>query len=480
MAPRIGQFEQLRLLTEPDLAQALLDATEDQWFDRTSTRTTAQHLADVMIGFANAEGGLIAVGLHGGRVEGVIGATAGNVNAWRQAALDFSEPPVSHRFESLPCRNRDGEPDEVILIEVGASERMHMNARGEVFLRVGDETRKLGALESQELRYDKGDSVFDGTAVPGARLQDLDDDQVERFARSVLAASLPIEELLEARGLLRQEADGPRPTVAGCLVLAKTPQREFPQAILRLLRYRGSSRETGVRSNVVDDVRIEGPLSEQIDQALMALRGWMPKAIQLGAEGRFGAREIIPEAAWLEAVVNALVHRSYSMAGDHVRVELFDDRLAVESPGRLPGLVRVENIRSTRFARNPRIARAMNDLGYGRELGEGVDRMFEEMERVGLPDPIYRQGPASVKVILLADPLSKRMLERLPRGSEAFVEHMSRMGQATTTEAVNLLGVSRPTALKYLDDLAEAGFLTHIGTSRKDPRGYWRTVQPGD
>ncbi len=90
--------------------------------------------------------------------------------------------------------------------------------------------------------------------------------------------------------------------------------------------------------------------------------------------------------------MNAVTHRSFSLGGDHVRVELFDDRLEVESPGRLPGLVRLENIRSTRFARNPRIARALSDLGYGRELGEGVNRMFEEMNRVGLPDPVYHQG----------------------------------------------------------------------------------------
>ena len=104
--------------------------------------------------------------------------------------------------------------------------------------------------------------------------------------------------------------------------------------------------------------------------------------------------------------MNAVVHRSYSLGGDHVRVELFEDRLTVESPGRLPGLVRLENIRSTRFARNPRIASAMNDLGYGRELGEGVDRMFQEMELAGLPDPVFTQGPASVLVTLLADPLA--------------------------------------------------------------------------
>jgi ATP-dependent DNA helicase RecG len=172
-----------------------------------------------------------------------------------------------------------------------------------------------------------------------------------------------------------------------------------------------------------------------------------------------------------------VTHRSYSIGGDHVRVELFDDRLEVESPGRLPGLVRLENIRSTRFARNPRIARALSDLGYGRELGEGVNRMFEEMSRVGLPDPVYQQGPASVRVVLLADPIVARILDHLPPGSERFAEHLSRVGRITTTDAVALLAASRPTVLRHLHDLESRDLIEHVGTSPKDPRGFWRLAR---
>lgn len=137
-------------------------------------------------------------------------------------------------------------------------------------------------------------------------------------------------------------------------------------------------------------------------------------------------------------------------------------------------MVRLENIRSTRFARNPRLARTLSDLGYARELGEGVNRMFEEMSRVGLPDPVYTQGPASVRVMLLGDPLAGRILDRLPPGSERFVEYLSRAGRVTTTEAVDLFQASRPTVLRYLHDLAENHLIEHVGTSLKDPRGYWR------
>lgn len=207
------------------------------------------------------------------------------------------------------------------------------------------------------------------------------------------------------------------------------------------------------------------------------LRRWLSRTVRLGPSGRFVSSTYIPQYAWLEATVNATVHRSYSMAGDHIRVHVFSNRLEVESPDRLPGLVRVETIRTTRFARNPRVARAVAELGYGRELGEGVDRMFEEMQAAGLPDPLFEQRSSGVTVTFLADPLSARLLRFLPGGSERFVEHLSRVGRVTTGQAATLMRVSRPTARTYLQQLEQLGLIEPAGTSVNDPRGYWALVR---
>jgi ATP-dependent DNA helicase RecG len=467
-------LEQLRFLPSEDLIELLLARTEGQWFDRKSASTSARKVGNVMAGFANAEGGLIAIGLHSGQVEGV-NDVAARVNDWRQAALDFTRPPVRHTFEEIACINSRGQDDRIVLIEVESSERVHLTATGDSYLRVGDETRRLGPLEAQELRYDKGDSTFDGSPVE-ASVADIDEGLLDRYMRSVGARSSS-EEVLTARGLAAERTAGPQLTVAGALVLTTNPQRVLPEGFVRVLRYQGSSRETGARANILADEVLAGPIPVQIEAAADLLRQLLPDAIRLERRGRFESQTLIPEFAWLEAIVNAVTHRSYSIGGDHVRIELFDDRLEVESPGRLPGLVRLETIRSTRFARNPRLARALSDLGYARELGEGVNRMFEEMSRVGLPDPVYSQGPASVRVILLADALAGRILDHLPTGSERFVEHLSRAGRVTTTEAVQLMRLSRPTVLRHLHELADQGLIAHTGTSLKDPRGDWRLVR---
>lgn len=470
-ADHVATLDQLTAFPEDEVVESFRSRTEDQWFERKGSRVTGRVLGDVMVGFANAEGGLIVLGIQGSVVEGTSGEPS-RVNDWRQAAVDFTEPAVRHRVTTLSCTNSRGEADEILVIEVETSEHVHQNRRGEAYLRIGDENRRLDGFQATELRYDKGESVYDGTAAPASR-SDLDSTLVQRFVRAVRARGT-VDDALSARGMLVRDGNRLRPTVAGLLVLGTSPQRQYPQAYVRLLRYAGSSRETGARLNVIRDQRLEGPLSAQVEAARRRLARWIPSAIRLEPRGRFATATLIPRFAWLEALVNAVIHRSYTIAGDHVRIELFDDRLEVTSPGRLPGLVRVDNIRSIRFARNPRVARALADLGYGRELGEGVDRMFQEMERVGLPDPIYTQGGASVTVQFLADTLAAKVLDQLPPSSERFVEHLSRVGRVTTTEAMTLLGISRPSALGNLHRLAEAGLIEHVGTSLKDPRGFWR------
>ncbi len=445
---------------------------KDQWFERKSGRIAARDLANALVGFANAEGGTVVVGVaDDGRIEGI--AASGKVNEWRQAARAHTEPPVRHRFRAVPCANETGETDELAVIEVEPSEQVHTNARGETFLRIGDATHKLGPVEAQELRYDKGESSFDGRES-AAGADALDRALVERYVNATGASS---ERAALVSRVLATERDGAlRPTIAGLLLLGDEPQLHYPEACLRILHYEGRERETGARANIVGDRRIEGPLTRQIEQARVAIAEWLPRAIRLGEGGRFGPATIIPEAAWLEAIVNAITHRSYSLGGDHIRVSLFQNRIEVESPGRLPGLVRIENIRRTRFARNPRIARALSDLGFGRELGEGVNRMFEEMQRAGLPPPFYDQGPASVRLTLRADPTGARLLEHLPAGSGHFAEHLAQRGLVTTKEAVDLFGRTRPTVLRYLRRLERAGLIQRIGSTH-DPTAHWRLVQ---
>lgn len=129
---------------------ALLALPQDQWFDRKSNRTQPTDLANAMIGFANAEGGLVVVGLHGGLVEG-IDARPERLSGWEQAALDFTVPAVPCRCRLVDCIDHHCHRNRLLVVEIETSEVVHANRRDEVYLRVGDENRKLSLRFGQEL-----------------------------------------------------------------------------------------------------------------------------------------------------------------------------------------------------------------------------------------------------------------------------------------------------------------------------------------
>lgn len=459
--------EQALSTTPAGVGPALLTLPEDQWLDRKSARIAGRDLANSMIGFANAEGGFIVVGLHDGRVEGV-GADARRENELLQANLDFCVPPVRAEPRYVACVNEQGEPDRLLVLEVHPSEVVHANQRDEVFLRVGDENRRLGFYQRQELIYDKGQSSYE-TRPSEAGFDSLNEPLLDAYARALLAPD-PIR-LLQAREL----ASADRLAVAGCLLFAEFPQHFLPEAYIRVVRYRGKDRGTGSRQQIVDDIRVEGPLPEQMMEAREIVGDLQPVRRALVESGRFGDVPLVPEDAWLEGIVNAAIHRSYSVAGDHIRVEIFDDRIEISSPGRFPGLVDMTHpLDVTRFARNPRIARVCSDLKFGQELGEGIRRMFEEMRAAGLNDPIYRQTSGSVQLTLLAEPVDRQLEARLPEKARAIAGALRNQERLSTGEVADLLGISRPVAQRELAALRDAEVIEWVGKSPRDPRAYWR------
>lgn len=456
------------LSASPDeVGPELVRPPEDQWLERKSSRIAPRDLANALIGFANADGGIVIVGLADGSVEGT-NSNLERRNSQLQANIDFCAPPVRAKHRLIDCIDSSGEPNQLLAIEVEPSDSVHANQKDEVFLRVGDENRKLNFAQRRELLFDKGQASYEASPS-GASLDMVDRPLLDSYA---LAVSAPDPtRLLRARGL----ANDNELTIAGCLLFAEAPQAFLPEAFIRVLRYRGRERGSGARQQLIEDIRLEGPIPQQLSGAREQIERLQPTRRALGAGGTFEDLPLVPADAWLEGIVNAAVHRSYSMVGDHVRVEIFDDRIEISSPGRFPGLVDLNHpLETTRFARNPRIARVCADLSLGQELGEGIRRMFEEMRLAGLMDPIYRQTSGSVELQLLAEPVDRQLEERLPEHSRAIARTLRAAGRMSTGEVTDALGVSRPVVQRELNALKEAGIVEWVGKSPKDPRAHWQ------
>ena len=471
----------LALFDEIPPVGTLQTKREDQWFDRKSFRIRDHDLAEDMIGFANADGGRIAIGLHRGEIEG-INSDIKHLNTLLQAAVQYTLPPIRFLDSYVDCINKEGQPDRLLLLDIEASERIHRNQKEQCWLRIGDMNREIKGAEARELAFDKGEAVFDGTVVADLGRSDLDMAAVAEYVKRVGGTSE--DRILRSRGLYLNSEYKKGVTQAGWLLFGDIPPI---WSYVRYLRYDGTIAETGVRSNLLKDVRMEGTIPQLIEQA-KALLTEEVKVIRLGANGRFQTLPSLPEFAWLEAIVNAVTHRSYSQQGEGIRVKQFTDRLEVESPGRLPELVRVQNIRKSRFSRNPHIARVLAEMtDYVREMNEGVERMFQEMEQVGLREPVYEVTAGGVRVTLYKLPNTSQVSDQdqmavalmgvrrrlgennLAKLFSAFIAH----GKLTTHEAAPLLGVSDRTARNYLAQLASLGLIIRRGKSRTDPTAAW-------
>lgn len=471
--PGLGSVE--RAISSPlaDRAQFLLETPEDQWFDRKSGRVEARDLARIIVAFANADGGVVGIGLAGGQVEDVSDLVK-RQNAWRQAGIDFVEPPARTEVTLLDVLDADGEPSRLMLLSVESSEGVHQTKGGDCYLRIGDETRKLGFRQRSELEFDKGQSQYDGKPLRDLTMADLDDASMYRYQAEV-GASGGAENLLRARGLLTRRGEV---TVGAFLMFGDHPQAFLPEAYVRVLRFIGATRGTGADLALDDegDVRIEGRIPDVLTQAAVEISRRVPRRRALSASGRFEGSELIPRAAWLEGLVNAVIHRSYSLAGDHIRVEIYSNRIEIESPGRFPGLARLDDpMKISRFARNPHVARACADLRIGQELGEGVKRIFQQMREHGLTDPRYTESAGSVRLVLeAAERLDPETARGLAPGALDLLSGLRQIGGPVSTgEAQEWAGVSRPTALRYLRALQRAGLVRWTGTTPNDPQARW-------
>ena len=169
---------------------------------------------------------------------------------------------------------------------------------------------------------------------------------------------------------------------------------------------------------------------------------------------------------------------------------MFDDRLEIYSPGKLPNIVTVENIKHERFSRNPRIARTLTEFGWVREMNEGVKRIYSEMESYFLHEPKYTELGNKVVLTLENNIVSRqlRVADRIHEDIDSYtdlsedekviVHYMYNSGQKMTTlRAARITNRGRNFASKLLKSLVNKEILEWHGTSKQDRNQYYTLAE---
>ena len=392
--------------------QEIQTRKEDQTFDCKSIQIDPKALAITIVAFANADGGDIAIGVSDKtrKIEGVDQHTE-KLNELLRVPLDFCNPTVSITSELLPCTDKDGNENHILLMHIPASSELHANQADEAFMRVGDKSRKLSFEERIQLMYDKGERYYEDTAVYGATVDDIDMAAVERYTELIGYTKSAKQYLHENNSFITTNAKGEEQVSVACILLfGKYPQKFFPRGRTRFIRYKGTEERVGAEMNVIKDVTFEGTILDQVKATIAYLETQVEEHTFLGQHGQFVTHRDYPKFVIQEMVVNACCHRAYNIKGTEIQIKMFDNRLVFESPGRLPGTVKPSNIRHTHFSRNPKIAQFLKAYDYVKEFGEGVDRVCRELEANGTPHLSFHLDDFILKITV--PKVTERVIEK--------------------------------------------------------------------
>ena len=253
---------------------------------------------------------------------------------------------------------------------------------------------------------------------------------------------------------------------AAVVLFAKEPTRFIPGASVQLVRRLGVGPGPGASESREE---CSGTLPEVLDCCLEFIGRHTARYQAVVGTHREDIAEY-PEPVLREVVLNALAHRDYRLAGATVDITVWDDRIEVRSPGPLPGHITVENIREEHYSRNRRIMQVLKILRLVEEYGEGVDRMFREMEARLLEPPIFVATSCSVTVTLrnrsLVDVADQAWLAQLSAYPLSSADRLAlviayREGAVTPRRLREALGDTDTSAL--LTGAVAKGLLLRVG-----------------
>ena len=186
--------------------EEILANEEMQIFDRKSINIEPRALAIPIVAFANADGGTVAIGISDKtrRIEG-IDYEIQKLNELLRVPFDFCVPTVKAEIEKVPCIDFKGRNNHVLLMHIEPSMEVHANQADEVFMRVGDKSKKLTFDERTQLMYDKGERFFEDKPVSDANLDDIDMEFVEKYVDKIGYSKSAMEYLKENKGFVKEK-----------------------------------------------------------------------------------------------------------------------------------------------------------------------------------------------------------------------------------------------------------------------------------
>jgi ATP-dependent DNA helicase RecG len=420
-----------------DQAQRIIQIEENFLNDVKAKEIKPAKLSETVSAFSNAGGGDIFIGI----------SETGDkkVRSWSgfsdvEEANDFTQTLFSAHpfgnhliFEFLKCSGYDG---YVLHITVKKVKEIVKSTKGDIFVRVNAGKAKLDTNEKiKRLELDKGIFTFEDEWV---------NVNIDRIENSISIISFLINVVPNAEPLTylnNQEIirDG-QSKVAGVLLFCDEPVIYLPKRCsVKIMRYKTKDDDIGREYLDGIPLTVEGDAYNLIYDSVSKTKGLIEGIKKLGA---VGLEEIsYPDVTLHEIITNAVLHRDYSITAD-IQVRIFDNRIEIESPGRLPGHVTEHNILDTQSARNPNLVRLINKFPNppNQDVGEGLNTAFSAMEALRLKPPVIKEKESSVLVVIPH--------ESLASPEELVIEFLESHLEITNKVARDITGIKSENTMK--------------------------------
>ena len=441
-----------------DLQESETIEFKRQWTDRALEDLAA---------FANTRGGTLLIGV---RKDGeIVGAPTDDREIQRIANLITSYLGIAPSIRVVEMEGR-----KVLEIRVEPAQGL-VTYGGRYLRRVGSTNRDFPPEELARHLLERSGRTWDGLPSEWT-LDEISPEALVHFSRLSQHRLPHLDPSNPAQTLQNLELlEGKRLKNAGVLLFGKRPQRLFPQAQVRIGIFRGSE--------ILDSHDFKGTLWEQLEGAMERFRQVLRVRFDIRVDEAtlegLQRKEVweYPLEALREALVNALIHRDYTIPAD-IQVRIYEDRLEIWNAGELPPPLKPEDLLGPHSSvlRNPLLAQTFYFAGLVERWGTGTTRIIELCRAQGLPEPEFRNYQGGFLVTFSKDPYAPERLQALGLNERQIkaVLYVKEQGRITNREYQKLTGVSKPTATRDLEALILKGVFEKQGTTG---RGVYYTLR---
>lgn len=444
--------------------------SEDQTSEMKRDIDDPASIAKTVCSFANTKGGDIWIGLtDDGNVVGIEKEGLDRCQLRLSNGIRMVQPIPHHE---ITVENKDGK--HIVHARIfPLSDDRFCSFKGLIYYRSGSSNLKLEGTSLHDFLVKRRVMEFD-KGPTGAGIDDVAPDKVRSFLR-VRSPNLTFDEGTISQYLVKLEAayeDGVfHLNNAGALFFIKRPGDHIPQNEARCVRFRGIA-----PIDIIDQKIINDTVPESIEFCQDFISRHTMTGMKIEGMRRKDLPEY-PEDVLREATVNAFAHRDYFSAAS-IQINVFDDRIEWVNPIVLPEGMTVENLNSVSIPRNPLVYRYLRDLGYIEGLGTGLPRIRASLKRGGFPDPVLEQIGPLFRLTVYNRGQNVERVEGLNERQGSFIKELGVADYFTSGQYAERFSISRPTAVKELNELCTLGILIKKG--RGPSTRYARAVKKID